>query len=62
MEKLYTCEEAAAIYGVKTRTVWGWIRRGKLRACKIGRLYRLRASDLLELGDRERKTGRGNAG
>lgn len=41
MPKYYTCEEIAERYRVKTATVWGWIRGGKLCAVRIGGLYRI---------------------
>ncbi len=41
MEKLYTCAEIAEMYGVKKRTVWAWIRSGKLAAVCVGGLYRV---------------------
>lgn len=41
MSKLYTCEEIAERYGVKTLTVWDWIRKKKLPAYKIGKSYRI---------------------
>ncbi len=47
-EKLYTCEEIAERYTIKIRTVWDWIRSGKLPAVHVGRLYRVRESDLAE--------------
>lgn len=46
-EKLYTCEELAERYAVKIRTVWDWIRSGKLHAVQIGRLYRVYESDVV---------------
>ena len=46
MSKMYTCEEVAERYGVKTITVWDWIRKKKLRAIKLGRDYRIREEDL----------------
>ncbi len=48
MEKLYTCKDVAERYGVKTATVWDWIRADKLTACVIGKNYRIRESDLLK--------------
>lgn len=48
MEKLYTCREVAERYGVKTETVWSWIREHKLSAINIGRGYRIKESDLSE--------------
>ncbi len=41
MSKYYTCEEIAERYRVKTATVWGWIRNGRLSAIRIGGLYRV---------------------
>lgn len=46
-ERLYTCEELAEKYKVKIRTVWSWVRSGKLPAVKIGRLYRVYESDVV---------------
>lgn len=41
MPKYYTCEEIATRYRVKTATVWGWVRNGRLHAIRIGGLYRI---------------------
>lgn len=46
MDRLYTCEEVADLYGVKKTTVWGWIRKGILSAVKVGKFYRIRENDL----------------
>ena len=46
MTKLYTCEQVAERYGVKTLTVWDWIRNKKLAAIKIGKSYRVTDADL----------------
>ena len=56
MEKFFSCEEIAMRYSVKTTTVWEWIRRGDLPAIKIGKQYRIRASDLEEF-ERNDRTG-----
>lgn len=48
MDKLYTCEEVAERYSVKLTTIWDWIRKSTLKAIKVGRVYRVRESDLLE--------------
>lgn len=41
-ETYYTPKEVADTFGVKVITVWDWIRKGKLRALRLGgRLYRL---------------------
>lgn len=48
MGKLYTCEEVAARYGVKTLTVWDWIRKGRLSAIKMPKGYRISEESLKE--------------
>ena len=55
MEDLYTCDQVAERYGVKTITIWDWIRRKKLPAIKIGRDYRVSKGDL-EAFEAARKT------
>lgn len=46
MSNLYTCEQIAERYQVKTLTVWDWIRKGKLSAIKVGKSYRIRETDI----------------
>lgn len=46
MDKLYTCEDVAERYSVKLTTVWDWVRKGTLKAIKVGRTYRIRERDL----------------
>lgn len=41
MSKFYTCDEIAEMFSVKSITVWDWIRKGKLKAYKIGKMYRV---------------------
>lgn len=41
MDKLYSCEEVAARYGVKVVTVWDWIRKGRLEAVRMPKGYRI---------------------
>lgn len=48
MEKFYDCKQIADIYGVSIRTVWEWIKSGKLKAVRVGKLYRIRKEDLEE--------------
>jgi len=55
VEKYLTCQEVAQKYGVKVITVWAWIRKKKLRAIKIGKLYRITPQDLAEF-EEARKT------
>jgi excisionase family DNA binding protein len=45
MEKIYTPEEIAERLKVQERTVYGWLRSGKLRGAKLGRLWRIKESD-----------------
>ena len=44
--KVYTPTEAAELLKVNPQTVWKYIREGRLRASKLGRVYRIRESDL----------------
>nr|WP_302549534.1 helix-turn-helix domain-containing protein [Enterocloster clostridioformis] len=55
MPKYYTCEEIAERYRVKTATVWGWIRNGRLSAIRIGGLYRVAESAMAKFEGREGK-------
>lgn len=55
MEKLYSCEQVAERYSVKVETVWAWIREKKLPAVRIGKSYRVKATDL-ELFENSNKT------
>lgn len=44
--KLLTIEEVAEILKVSDRTVHRWLQEGKFKAYKIGRLLRIKESDL----------------
>lgn len=48
MGKLYTCSEVASHYGVKTLTVWDWIRKGRLSAIKMPKGYRISEEALMK--------------
>ena len=48
MEKFYDCKQVAAHYGVKIKTVWDWIRAGKLKAFRVGKQYRIPKEALAE--------------
>lgn len=50
-EKLYSPEDAADYLGVHVKTVRGWIRDGRLRACRLAgqRALRITASDLMSV-------------
>jgi excisionase family DNA binding protein len=45
-ETLYTPEEIAARLNLKLRTVWKWLKAGKLKGVKMGREWRIPDSDL----------------
>jgi excisionase family DNA binding protein len=47
-EKYYSPNEIAEIYNVKEDTVRKWISMGRLKAIKMGRLWRIPESALLE--------------
>jgi len=46
MMKLYLPEEAAEQLRVSTRTIFEWLRTGKLKGVKAGRQWRIREPDL----------------
>ena len=45
---LYTVKEVAIILKVTYRTVWNYIKEGKLKAGKIGREWKVAETDLRE--------------
>ena len=47
-EKVYTPEGAAEALLVSPKTIRDWLRAGRLKGIKIGRLWRVRESDLEE--------------
>ena len=59
MSKTYSCEEIAERYGVKTLTVWAWIREKKLPAIKVSKSYRVREARISRSLRSERKTVNG---
>lgn len=46
MQDIYTSEQVAKILQVHPQTVLKFIREGKLRGSKVGRGYRVKASDI----------------
>ena len=48
-DKLHNAESAAALLGVRPATIRWWWTIGKLNRVKIGRLTRVRESELLAL-------------
>lgn len=45
---LLTVQEVAALTRVSTMTVYRLIKRGELRAVRVGRSYRIRRQDLIK--------------
>ena len=48
-EKLYTKEEAADILKISPKTLGDWLRAGKIRGVKVGRLWRIPETALDEV-------------
>ena len=48
-EKLYSIEEAAAIMGISPQTLGKWLRAGRIRGVKLGRVWRIPESALDEI-------------
>lgn len=46
MDKMYSTQWVAEYFNVPKVTVQKWIREGKLPACRPGKEYRIRESDL----------------
>lgn len=44
--EIYTPDEVAEILQVTRRTVYGWIKDGKLKAVKVGRGWRVKREEL----------------
>jgi len=45
-DKIYDAKALAKFFGVTEKTIWEWCREGRLPAFKIGKEWRVRASDL----------------
>lgn len=46
-EKLWTVAEAAAYWRVKPRTIYRWIRDGKIKSIPVGRQVRIEHAQIL---------------
>ena len=53
----YSMREHADLMGVSERTVYAWIKSGKLRAIKIGRLVRIPHDAAMEMLEVEHGEG-----
>ena len=49
MEKLYTVQEVADYLGLSRKTIYRYLKAGKLKAKKVGAEYRITQSQLDEL-------------
>jgi excisionase family DNA binding protein len=56
MNHVYTIAEVATHLKVSTRTVREWLRSGKLKGLKAGRLWRIREEELRAFLERLRPT------
>jgi excisionase family DNA binding protein len=45
-DRLYSVSEVAQHLGMSKDTIMTWIKAGRLKACRIGRFWRIRARDL----------------
>jgi excisionase family DNA binding protein len=53
--KYYSPEEIAEQFNLKPGTVRKWIREGKLKAVKLGHLWRIREDDLNNFVNQDKK-------
>lgn len=50
--KIYTQEEVQTLLKVTQRTIYNYIKEGKLKAVKIGKYWRVKHTDLQDFIDR----------
>jgi excisionase family DNA binding protein len=50
--KIYTLEEVQTLLKVTQRTIYNYIKEGKLKAVKIGKYWRVKHTDLQDFIDR----------
>jgi len=56
MEIYYTPQEVADKLKINVRTLYRWIREGKLKAVKVGELWRISETELNRLLNKEEST------
>lgn len=56
MENYYTPQEVADKLKINVRTLYRWIREGKLKAVKVGELWRISETELNRLLNKEDST------
>ena len=55
--KLLTLEEVAEIIGIQRRTIYNYIKEGKLKAVRIGKYWRVKQEDIkdfIEVGTKRK--------
>jgi excisionase family DNA binding protein len=57
--KFYTPDQIAQMLQVAPRTILDWIKKGRLRALRFGRGWRIKASDLAAFVERAEKAAGG---
>lgn len=56
MEEIYTIKQVAEKIQLQEKTVREWLRTGKMKGVKLGRIWRIREQDLIQfLEDRSNK-------
>lgn len=53
VEQIYTTEQVAKLLQIHPLTVLKYIKQGKMHGIKLGRIYRIRESDLQKFLDQE---------
>lgn len=48
-KQYYSLAEVATILGVTRRSIYNYLEAGKIKAIKVGRVWRVNASDLQEI-------------
>lgn len=48
-ESLYSTSEVAMLFKVNRVTIYRWIKEGKIKAYKIGKLYKISVSEVMRL-------------
>lgn len=47
-ERYYTSPELAAHFNVSRQSIWKWIREGRIKAIRLGAVYRVAESEWLK--------------
>ena len=45
IERYYTPHELAALYKITRQAIWNWIRQGRIKAIRLGTVYRIAESE-----------------